>query len=88
LQEVRLRALQCLEAVTVLPYHKIFPQRVTVTNALAAALDDPKRIVRKQAVRCRNEWFVLSKLAGAAAAGGAGGGAGSAAAAAAAAKAS
>jgi hypothetical protein len=31
---------------------------IAVTNELLSALDDPKRAVRRAAVRCRNQWYV------------------------------
>jgi DNA repair/transcription protein MET18/MMS19 len=56
----RFLALKCLELLTTLPFHVLFPFKLSVTEGLAAPLDDSKRVVRKQAVRARNEWYVLS----------------------------
>lgn len=42
-----------------LPYHKIFPFKMTVLNTLHKGLDDSKRLVRKEAAKTRNEWYVL-----------------------------
>ena len=66
-------ALQCLEALTTLPYHKLAAHKAKVTAALAVPLDDHKRAVRKQAARCRNEWFVLGSASAGSAAGAAAG---------------
>ena len=59
---VRLSALQCL---------RIFPGRVkdstllpyknAVTRGLLRVLDDPKRVVRKEAVECRAKWFGMDE---------------------------
>ncbi|CAM6010101.1 unnamed protein product [Sphagnum balticum] len=53
---VRKTALQCLGAVVGLPYAGVFPLRREVLKALLTALDDRKRVVRKEAVRCREAW--------------------------------
>ncbi|CAM6032453.1 unnamed protein product [Sphagnum compactum] len=53
---VRKTALQCLGAVVGLPYAGVFPLRREVLKALLTALDDRKRVVRKEAVRCRQAW--------------------------------
>lgn len=59
---VRHNALQCLRSFpgkvkdsTLLPY------RNTVTGGLLAALDDPRRQVRKEAVECRAAWFTMDE---------------------------
>lgn len=59
---VRLNALRCLKIFpgkvkesTLLPY------RNTVTRGLMAALDDPKRDVRKEAVECRAAWLNMDE---------------------------
>jgi DNA repair/transcription protein MET18/MMS19 len=56
----RYLAALCLESLSTLPYHILFPYKDIVCDGLAPALDDPKRVVRKQAVRARNEWYVLA----------------------------
>ncbi|GFP97780.1 mms19 nucleotide excision repair protein homolog [Phtheirospermum japonicum] len=53
---IRETALQCLVAVTELPHTRIYPFRAKVLKATLKALDDPKRIVRQEAVRCRQAW--------------------------------
>ncbi len=57
---MRVSAVECLEAIVTLPYSSVYPLRLVVVNGLGPVLDDPKRAVRKAAVRCRNEWFVLA----------------------------
>merc|ERR1711879_777723 len=56
---IRIAALDCLSSFITLPFYKIFPYQKKITNELSAALDDPKRAVRKAAVKCRNQWFGL-----------------------------
>lgn len=53
---VRETALQCLGAMVTLPYTRIFPMRGQVLKAVSKALDDSKRSVRKEAVRCHHVW--------------------------------
>ena len=36
--------------------HKVYPYKNKVTRALADNLDDKKRLVRAEAVKCRTEW--------------------------------
>lgn len=57
---VRMAAVECLEAISALPYVVLYPHRSTVINGLSGVLDDPKRAVRRVAVRCRNHWFLLT----------------------------
>ncbi|PIN26041.1 DNA repair/transcription protein Mms19 [Handroanthus impetiginosus] len=57
---VRETAIQCLVAVSQLPYTRIYPLRAKVLRAISKALDDPKRTVRQEAVRCRQAWQVLT----------------------------
>lgn len=45
--------------MTQLSYQKIFPFKSTVLNSLQKSVDDAKRLVRKEAAKTRNEWFVL-----------------------------
>ncbi|CAN1285941.1 MMS19 nucleotide excision repair protein homolog [Linum perenne] len=53
---VRETAIQCLTAMSQLPYAKIYPRRVQVLQAVSKALDDAKRVVRQEAVKCRQAW--------------------------------
>ncbi len=61
-REDRAAAILCLEALSLLPYESIHRFKKAVINGLARALDDPKRVVRRAAVRCRNEWYVTEGL--------------------------
>ncbi|WVZ62100.1 hypothetical protein U9M48_011885 [Paspalum notatum var. saurae] len=53
---VRETALQCLVAISTFPYTKIYPMRLKVLQAAIKALDDKKRAVRREAIRCRQTW--------------------------------
>uniref|UniRef100_UPI00398EB686 MMS19 nucleotide excision repair protein homolog isoform X2 n=1 Tax=Pristiophorus japonicus TaxID=55135 RepID=UPI00398EB686 len=57
--KVRIASLQCMHALTKLPPHVILPLKARVIQALAKPLDDRKRLVRKEAVAARGEWFLL-----------------------------
>ncbi|KAK6125136.1 hypothetical protein DH2020_041102 [Rehmannia glutinosa] len=57
---VRETAIQCLVAVSELPHARIYPLRTKVLRATSKALDDPKRIVRQEAVRCRQAWASIA----------------------------
>ncbi|XP_055485964.1 MMS19 nucleotide excision repair protein homolog isoform X5 [Psammomys obesus] len=56
---VRIAALQCMHALTRLPAPVLLPYKAQVIRALAKPLDDKKRLVRKEAVSARGEWFLL-----------------------------
>lgn len=58
---VRETALLCLGAVVALPYARVFPVRTQVLRALTNALDDPKRTVRREAIRCRRAWDAITR---------------------------
>ncbi|XP_024969500.1 MMS19 nucleotide excision repair protein homolog isoform X2 [Cynara cardunculus var. scolymus] len=53
---VRETAIQCLTAMSELPHPRVYPFRLEVLQALTKALDDPKRSVRQEAVKCRQAW--------------------------------
>ncbi|XP_057978065.1 MMS19 nucleotide excision repair protein homolog [Malania oleifera] len=53
---VRETAIQCLIAMADLPHRRIYPMRPQVLWVISKALDDPKRAVRQEAVRCRHAW--------------------------------
>ncbi|XP_024007172.1 MMS19 nucleotide excision repair protein homolog isoform X2 [Eutrema salsugineum] len=57
LMVVRETAIQCLVALLELPHGRIYPFRRQVLQAITKALDDPKRRVREEAVRCRQAWL-------------------------------
>ncbi|KAL1349378.1 hypothetical protein AAHE18_07G152700 [Arachis hypogaea] len=53
---VRETAIQCLLAMSELPHARIYPMRTQVLQSIAKALDDKKRSVRCEAIRCRRAW--------------------------------
>eukprot|EP00268_Persea_americana_P029757 TRINITY_DN28778_c0_g1_i1.p1 TRINITY_DN28778_c0_g1~~TRINITY_DN28778_c0_g1_i1.p1 ORF type:complete len:1030 (-),score=201.51 TRINITY_DN28778_c0_g1_i1:623-3712(-) len=57
---VRETAIQCLVAMTGLPYVRIYPMRTQVLQAMTKALDDRKRSVRQEAIRCRQAWASIA----------------------------
>ncbi|KAL6496996.1 hypothetical protein OROGR_028925 [Orobanche gracilis] len=58
---IRETALQCLVAMSELPHTRIYPLRSKVLLATSKALDDPKRVVRQEAVKCRQAWLQLQQ---------------------------
>lgn len=56
---VRIAALRCAHALTSLPTTVLLPYKARVIRALAKPLDDKKRLVRKEAVAARGEWFLV-----------------------------
>lgn len=64
--KMRVIALDCLTECSKFAYVKIAPFKAHVLHALNKALDDKKRLVRRHAVKCRNEWFVLAHTGSAA----------------------
>lgn len=61
---VRIASLRCVHALSRLPEHMVLPFRARVLKALAVPLDDKKRLVRKEAVSARGEWFLLGSPGG------------------------
>lgn len=58
----RARALQCLSLVaTQLRGEIVVPFRKSVIKRLVSALDDRKRLVRAEGVRCRSKWLDLDE---------------------------
>lgn len=57
---VRETAIQCLVAVSGMPHTRIYPMRIQVLRALSKVLDDPKRTVRQEAVRCHQAWSSIA----------------------------
>ncbi|XP_012069080.1 MMS19 nucleotide excision repair protein homolog isoform X1 [Jatropha curcas] len=57
---VRETAIQCLVAMSELHYTRIYPVRNQVLQAMSKALDDRKRAVRQEAVRCRQSWASIA----------------------------
>ncbi|KAM0868425.1 hypothetical protein ACQ4PT_041325 [Festuca glaucescens] len=54
---VRETALQCFVAMSSFPHSKVYRMRPQVLRAAIKALDDKKRTVRQEAVRCRQTWY-------------------------------
>ncbi|BBM97843.1 DNA repair/transcription protein MET18/MMS19 [Marchantia polymorpha subsp. ruderalis] len=57
---IRESALQCLAAIVGLSFTRVFPVKSQVMKAITIALDDKKRLVRKEAVRCREVWSAIT----------------------------
>ncbi|XP_077210194.1 ARM repeat superfamily protein isoform X2 [Tasmannia lanceolata] len=57
---VRETAIQCLGAMSGLPYVRIYPMRAQVLKSVSKILDDKKRNVRLEASRCRQAWASLT----------------------------
>ncbi|KAL9268702.1 MMS19 nucleotide excision repair protein-like protein [Drosera capensis] len=54
---VRETAIQCLIAMTGVMHVRIYPMRAQVLKAVSKVLDDLKRAVRQEAVRCWQAWI-------------------------------
>ncbi|KAK3018930.1 hypothetical protein RJ639_003527 [Escallonia herrerae] len=59
---IRETAIECLVAMSELPHARIYPMRTQVLLAISKALGDRKRVVRQEAVRCRQAWSDLIYL--------------------------
>lgn len=59
--QARCTALRCLQRLSSYPYENILSFQNDIIRGLRAAIDDHKRIVRKEAVITRNRWYVLNK---------------------------
>ncbi|XP_051968695.1 MMS19 nucleotide excision repair protein homolog [Xyrauchen texanus] len=62
--KVRIASLRCINALSRLPEHMILPFRARVLKALDVPLDDKKRLVRREAVAARGEWFLIGSPGG------------------------
>ncbi|GJJ69980.1 DNA repair/transcription protein MET18/MMS19 [Entomortierella parvispora] len=59
--KVRMAALKCLGAQPKsLPFTALRPYKSQVLKELEKSLDDRKRLVRREAVECRSQWFTLN----------------------------
>ncbi|KAJ3189419.1 mms19 nucleotide excision repair [Gaertneriomyces sp. JEL0708] len=57
---VRISALQVLGRIAKgLEYSVVFPMKPEILRRLVTPLDDPKRLVRREAANTRNKWFLL-----------------------------
>ncbi|XP_047465933.1 MMS19 nucleotide excision repair protein homolog isoform X2 [Mugil cephalus] len=61
---VRIASLRCIHTLSHFPVHEVLPFRARVLRALARPLDDKKRLVRREAVEARGEWFLLGSPGG------------------------
>ncbi|KAM4525724.1 MMS19 nucleotide excision repair protein homolog [Fundulus diaphanus] len=61
---IRIASIRCILAVSHFPAHEVLPFRARVLRALASPLDDRKRLVRREAVQARGEWFLLGSPGG------------------------
>eukprot|EP00794_Sanderia_malayensis_P008085 gene8085-8950_t len=59
--DVRVRAIRCLASLCKLPPHVIYPYQKNVVRTLKTCLDDKKRFVRKEAIKCRSRWYLLKE---------------------------
>eukprot|EP01134_Creolimax_fragrantissima_P000200 CFRG0200T1 len=57
--EVRKSSLECINAMSALPYQVLHPSRAIVLEKVGECLGDHKRLVRREAQVCRNTWFLL-----------------------------
>ncbi|CAG8771911.1 7017_t:CDS:2, partial [Acaulospora morrowiae] len=58
---VRISSLQCLGAFPdTIPFDVLYPFKSKVLKGVGNALDDKKRLVRKEAVDCRSRWFLFT----------------------------
>uniref|UniRef100_A0A8C8FZZ2 MMS19 nucleotide excision repair protein n=1 Tax=Oncorhynchus tshawytscha TaxID=74940 RepID=A0A8C8FZZ2_ONCTS len=62
--KVRIASLRCIHALSRFPEHEVRLWPALVLRALAAPLDDHKRVVRSEAAVARNEWFLLGSPGG------------------------
>ncbi|RCH99505.1 hypothetical protein CU098_002625, partial [Rhizopus stolonifer] len=59
--QVRIAALKCIGLVATKVSHTItLPYVKSTLKAIALPLDDKKRLVRKQAVECRESWYLIN----------------------------
>eukprot|EP01132_Coremiostelium_polycephalum_P003883 gene3883-4846_t len=62
LLNLRKTSLEILTLISnLIPYQNAFIYRNQIINGILPALDDKKRIVRKEASKCRNSWYILQK---------------------------
>uniref|UniRef100_A0A8C6P3L3 MMS19 nucleotide excision repair protein n=1 Tax=Nothobranchius furzeri TaxID=105023 RepID=A0A8C6P3L3_NOTFU len=61
--KIRIASVRCIHALSQFPT-QVLPFRARVLRALAQALDDKKRLVRREAVHARGAWFLLGSPGG------------------------
>lgn len=60
--KVRILALKCIELVCKnISRDIVLPHVRETLKAIAVPLDDKKRLVRKQAVECREAWYLIDQ---------------------------
>jgi len=60
---LRISSLRCLSMLpTHLPFDAVDRFKKLIIRRLGTILDDPKRVVRKEAVDCRHTWYSTGKL--------------------------
>ncbi|PNF31558.1 hypothetical protein B7P43_G00763 [Cryptotermes secundus] len=57
--KVRIAALQCALQMCNYPTHLLLPYKQQTVHELGSCLDDPKRLVRQQAVSTRSRWYLI-----------------------------
>ncbi|RZC35490.1 aminoacyl tRNA synthase complex-interacting multifunctional protein 1, partial [Asbolus verrucosus] len=58
--KVRILSLKCLQDYTSsFPTYKLLPHKMEVLKVLGKVIDDKKRIVRREAVEARSQWYLL-----------------------------
>ncbi|KAM4716212.1 MMS19 nucleotide excision repair protein homolog isoform 2-T2 [Anableps anableps] len=62
--KIRIASVRCVLALSHFPAHEVLPFRARILRALAPPLDDRKRLVRREAVQARAEWFLLGSPGG------------------------
>ena len=58
---LRIQAISCLQILSGLSVHYVYPYQKNVISSLKNCLDDKKRLVRREAYKCRNQWYLLSQ---------------------------
>ena len=58
--EIRIFSIKCLGKISKYPTHLVYSMKDEVIKGLKPRRDDKKRLVRKEAVRCTNLWFLMS----------------------------
>eukprot|EP00818_Percolomonas_sp_WS_P000287 CAMPEP_0117436620 /NCGR_PEP_ID=MMETSP0759-20121206/1101_1 /TAXON_ID=63605 /ORGANISM="Percolomonas cosmopolitus, Strain WS" /LENGTH=1002 /DNA_ID=CAMNT_0005228225 /DNA_START=22 /DNA_END=3030 /DNA_ORIENTATION=- len=59
--KIRCDALKCLQELVEYEFSKVYPHQEEVIRGLRGALDDHKRVVRREAVIARNRWFTINQ---------------------------
>ncbi|XP_027885157.1 MMS19 nucleotide excision repair protein homolog isoform X2 [Xiphophorus couchianus] len=62
--KIRMASIRCVLTLSRFPAHEVLPFRSRVLRALAPPLDNRKRLVRREAVQARAEWFLLGSPGG------------------------